>query len=303
MKNSVTASYISMAMAWLVWSMDPILIRVIGDDVARPVMVGVSMTLAGLILLLPALRGYFFLAKRRDLWGSFLFYIIFATVIAELLYVMAIRNLNPGLVGLTLRSQVIMAILSAWFFFGERPNISTIIGIVIVVLGYGGTAYFMKPDVEHEGRQCNAALGWSCAIAAAVLWTSGTLLGKKLMENIKSSHLCGMRMLTAGIVTSLVYICAGGGKDFLMLNREQWWFMLVKSAVCSALGYTLYMFGLHLAPVTAAAAMEQAAPLFTLCVATFVIHEPIAAMQWGTVAVVFLGAAIILVSQYRKAKS
>ncbi|MBQ7178258.1 MAG: DMT family transporter [Victivallales bacterium] len=302
MKNTVTVSYISMAMAWLLWSMDPILIHVIGDDVARPVMVGVSMTLAGLILLFPAIKGYCFLARRRDLWGSFLFYIIFATVIAELFYVMAIRNLNPGLVGLVLRSQVIMAILSAWFFFSERPNVSTIVGIGIVVLGYCGTAYFMKPETGLEQHR-NTALGWGCAIAAAVLWTSGTLLGKKLMENIKSSYLCGMRMLTAGIVTSIAYICVGGGRDFLALSGQQWWFMLIKSAICSALGYTLYMYGLHLAPVTAAAAMEQAAPLFTLCVATFVIHEPIAAMQWGTVSVVFFGAAVILASQYRQSKS
>ena len=301
MVNSVTISYISMGLAWLLWSMDPILIRVIGDDIARPVMVGLSHALAGLMMIVPAAKGYAFLARRRDLWCSFIFYIVFGTVLADLLYVIAIRNLHPGLVSLTLRTQIIMGIISAWIFFGERPDASILTGVIIVVLGYCGTAYFMKPAAElGPGR--NTALGWFCAIGSAMLGLTGTILGKKLLVNIKSSPLCGMRMLTAGLVTSVAYVLMGGGKDFLALNGHQWMMMIFKSALCSALAYALYMYGLHFSPVTAAVAMEQAAPLFTLCVATFVLHETIAATQWYTVAVVFIGAAIILVNQYRKAR-
>lgn len=302
--NSVIVSYAVMGLAWLLWSMDPILIRVIGDDVSRPVMAGLSLGMAGLIMIVPAIKGFTRISRRRDLWFGFFYYIIFATVIADLLYVIAIRNLNPGLVSLILRSQVMMAILSAWIFFNEKPNKSVMLGMLIVILGYCGTAYFSNSGtVPTEGGVTrNTVLGWLCAIAAAVLWTSGTIMGKKLMENIKSSHLCGMRMLTAGIITIAAHICCGGGGEYLTLSGKQWGIMALKSLLCSALAYGLYMYGLHLSPVTAAAAIEQAAPLFTLFVATFFLHETIAMYQWCTVTVVFIGAAIILVNQYKRAK-
>ena len=301
MKNSIALSYISMGLAWMLWAMDPILIRVIGDDVSRPLMAGISSLLAGIVLLYPAIKGYRFLAKRRDLWLGFGSYILFGTVLANLCYVIAIRNMNPGLVGLILRSQVAMIILSAWIFWGERPNGTVLTGLCVVALGYAGTAYFMKPASGLE-IQRNPVLGWICAIGAAGLWTSGTLLGKRLMEKIQSSHLCGMRLLTAGIVTCLAHICFGGGGEYLALSGRQWVIIVLKSAFCTAFSYALYMYGLHLAPVTAAAAMEQAAPLLTLCVSAFLLHENIAAAQWLTVAVVFAGAAIILVNQYRKSQ-
>lgn len=302
MKNSVTASYIAMAFAWLLWAMDPVLIRLVGDDVSRPVMTGVSLAMTGLTLLYPAIKGYAFIAKRKDLWCTFGFYVIFSTILADLCLVIAIRNLNPGLVALTLRSQVIMAILAAWFMFGERPNLSTSIGIIIVVLGYCGTAYLTKPDTSSDIER-NRALGWACAVGSSVLWTSGTLLGKKLMENIKSTQLCGMRMLTAGIITCIAYACYSGGHDFVALTGRQWFFIMLKAVPCSTLAYVLYMYGLHHSSVTASAAMEQAAPLYTLCVAYFVLHETIVPAQCITVAIVFIGSAIILVSQYRKAKA
>ena len=114
--------------------------------------------LAGIILLHPAIRGYRFLAKRRDLWLGFGSYILFGTVLPNLLYVMAIRNLNPGLVGLILRSQVVMVILSAWIFLGEKPNATVLTGVGVVLIGYAGTAYLMKPATGLE-LQRNPVLG------------------------------------------------------------------------------------------------------------------------------------------------
>ncbi|MBQ9369423.1 MAG: DMT family transporter [Victivallales bacterium] len=294
----VLKAYLFMGTAWLIWSFDPILIRLIGDDVARPIMSGGALTIAGFLMIVPALRGYVFLLRRKELWGRFCFYILFGTVIADLLYVIAIRNLNPGLTSLILRSQIIMAIFAAWLCFGERPNRITQLGIAIVLIGYAANAWFSIAKSSAPSR--NPTLGWMCAFGAAVLWTSSTILGKKLMENIKSSHLCGMRLLTAGIITIVSYCCMGGAGEFAKLSCTQWGMLAIKAALCSVLTFALYMHGLHLAPVTAAAAMEQAAPLCTLFVATFILKEPVPLQQWFAIAVVFAGAVIILVNQYRK---
>ncbi len=295
--RTVLQAYLLMGAAWLLWSLDPILIRLIGDDVARPIMSGGALTIAGILMIVPAVRGYRFLLKRKDLWGRFCFYILFGTVIADLLYVIAIRNLNPGLTSLILRSQIVMAIFAAWLCFGERPNRVTQCGIAIVLVGYVANAWFSIAKASEPSR--NPTLGWMCAFGAALLWTSSTILGKKLMESIKSSQLCGMRLLTAGIITIIGFCCMGGTGEFAKLSGTQWGMLALKATLCSVLTFTLYMHGLHLAPVTAAAAMEQTAPLFTLCVATFILKETVTFQQWLAIAVVFAGAVIILVNQYR----
>ena len=147
----VLKAYLFMGTAWLIWSFDPILIRLIGDDVARPIMSGGALTIAGFLMIVPALRGYGFLLRRKELWGRFCFYILFGTVIADLLYVIAIRNLNPGLTSLILRSQIIMAIFAAWLCFGERPNRITQLGIAIVLIGYAANAWFSIAKSSARG--------------------------------------------------------------------------------------------------------------------------------------------------------
>ena len=299
--RTVLQAYLLMGASWLLWSLDPILIRIIGDDVARPIMSGGALTIAGVLMIYPALCGYKVLLRRKDLWGGFFYYIIFATVIADLLYVIAIRNLNPGLTSLILRSQIVMAIFSAWMCFGEKPNRVTLFGMVIVIIGYIANAWISIAKSSEPSR--NPTLGWLCALGAAILWTGATIMGKKLMENLKSSHLCGMRMLTAGLITIVGYFCLGGAGEFAKLSGQQWAILAIKAVVCSGLPFALYMYGLHLAPVTAAAAMEQAAPLCTLFVATFILKETVPLLQWLAIAVVFVGATIILVNQYRKSTS
>ena len=113
-KTAVFLAYVCMAAAWILWSLDPIFIRLIGDDVSRAVMAGLSPLIAGVMMLIPSVRGFRVLGKKRALWLQFACYIIFSTALAELMYVFAIRNLNPGLVSLILRSQVLMTILCAW---------------------------------------------------------------------------------------------------------------------------------------------------------------------------------------------
>lgn len=302
MKNSAALSYFCMALGWLLWSMDPILLHMAGDGISRAVMAGTTLLMAGIMLFVPACKGYVFIAKHKELWWYFAGYVILATVLADLAYVMAIRNLHPGLVSMILRSQIVLVPLTASFILKEKINKSTIVGMVIVVLGYIGIALFTGKNIpSDEGR--NIPLGWTFAVIAALLWTFGTIFGKKLMHVMNSSQLCGMRMLTAGIIINVVFICIGGTSDYTAVTSHQWMVLVIKTIFCSALAYAVYMRGLQLASATAAAAMEQAAPLFTLVVAQFILHESVASAQWIGIAIVFFGASIILVNQYKAIKN
>lgn len=296
-RNPAGMAYLCMGAAWLLWSMDPVIIRVIGNDVPRPIMAGMSALFGGFALLWAAIRGYKQLLRSSHLALLFLVYVVFFTTLADLAYVFAVRNLNPGLVSLVLRSQVVMAVLAAWWLFKERPDGTTLLGMAIVIIGHIWGAWLSLQNTNTGATQ-NTAIGWIFAFTAAILWTGGTLLGKKLLERIPSQNLCGIRMLTAGIITIGFYCACGQAGSLATLTGRQWLLLAAKGVFCSAAAYSLYLYGLHLSKVTAAAAIEQAAPLSTLFVATTFLHDTISPWQWLSVAVVTGGACVILAKEW-----
>ena len=145
----------------------------------------------------------------------------------------------------------------------------------------------------------NMALGWIFSFTAALLWTGGTIAGKKLLEKLPSRNLTGVRMLSAGVLTLGAFCLFDGGAHIQALTARQWLLFGVKGAVCSAGAYSLYLYGLHISKVTAASALEQIAPLYTLVMSIFILHEPISGWQWFTSAIVLCGAALIIVHQWK----
>lgn len=292
-------AYFIMICAWMLWSLDPIMVRLIGDGVPRTLMAGATSLFTGLLLCVPARRGFLHIVKDRSLLVYFAVYVILFTTLADILYVFAVRNLNPGLVSLILRSQIVMAVLAAWVVFGERPDGLTVLGIVIVLAGYGYGAYVSMGGLSVESR--NPVAGWTLSFAAAILWTGGTISGKKLLERIPSGELCGMRMMSAGLLTTCLFLCSGSaGAGFASMGLRQWLLIAVRSAFCSALAYSLYLYGLRRTSVTAAAAIEQSAPLFTLLVSALLLGEAISGCQWLSVLVVTAGAALVVFHQWRQ---
>ena len=122
----------AVAGAWLLWSCDPVIVRYLGADFPRLVMLAIGCLCGGLIFVVPAWRGAAVLRRRPKLLLLFVCYVLFSTALADFCYVNAIKYLHPGLVGLALRSQLAFAIFAAWVFLGESISRWTALGMLLV---------------------------------------------------------------------------------------------------------------------------------------------------------------------------
>lgn len=282
----------AVAMAWVLWSCDPVIVRYLGEDFPRLVMLAVCGLSGGMVFFLPACRGLRQLWQRPKLLLLFLFYVLFSTALADFCYVNAIKYLHPGLVGLVLRSQLVFAVLAAWIFLGETINRWTALGMALVMAAYGLGVYHAW--VEAAGTGDNRLFGWLLAFVSALLWTGGTICGKVLLRELSPGSLSGLRLLCSALIMLVLSLLINGVGAYRALSGSQWLILLGKGVCISSLAFGLYLYGLKWVKVAVASAWEQLAPLFTFLITWLWLGETISGRQAGTVAVVLLGAGMIL---------
>ena len=186
-------------LAWMIWAVDPILIRVIGQ-VSSLVLAGLALTAGGLTAL-P--RGLKTLRNTPRIpwmyWVLFLVYILLCTGLAEICYINAVQRLNPGLVSVTLRSQLALVVLIGFFAFKERFSRITWLGILIILAGNLLNGWYRySHSGDHAGKA--ALLGWFLAMGAMFCWGIGTVIGKLLLRRFAPITMTGLRLTTAGIL-------------------------------------------------------------------------------------------------------
>lgn len=285
----------AVAAAWLLWSCDPVIIRYLGADFPRLVILAIGSICGGLMFVVPAWRGAALLRQRPKLLLLFVCYVLFGTILADFCYVNAIKYLHPGLVGLALRSQLAFAILGAWVFLGETINRWTALGMLLVLGAYGQGIYLAWADAAGLGD--NRLWGWLLAFGAALLWTFGTIGGKLLLREIAPLSLSGLRLLSAGSITLILSLCVDGMDAYKAIQPAEWLLLIGKGVCVTGLAFGLYLYGLKWVKVAVAAAWEQFAPLFTIIISLLWLGESISGRQAVTVALVLLGAILIILAR------
>lgn len=285
---------LAMVTSWIVWSFDPILIRLIGNDTPRLIVTSVSCLVGGMFYLPAAIREIGTLARQRRLLLLFAFYILGCTALADFCYVLAIRHMTPGLVSVVLRSQIALTVLAAWWFFAEKITLPVGFGVLVILGAHGFSA--IHSWREHAGASSGnvTPFGWFLAFASSILWTAGTIIGKRLLQEMSSAALCGLRMLSAGILTLGISLATVGAGAFAALSGRQWLLIVAKGILGSCIAYGLYLFGLKQVRVTVASAVEQTAPLFTIAMGWILLQEKITLLQMTTTAIVLAGAMVII---------
>ena len=285
----------AVAGAWLLWSCDPVIVRYLGADFPRLVMLAIGCICGGLIYVVPAWRGAAILRRRPRLLLLFVCYVLFSTALADFCYVNAIKYLHPGLVGLALRSQLAFAIVAAWVFLGESISRWTALGMLLVLGAYGQGVYFAWADAAVAGD--NRLWGWLLAFASALLWTFGTIGGKVLLREIAPLSLSGLRLLSSGAIMLILSLGVDGMDAYQAIQPAEWLLLIGKGVCVSGLAFGLYLYGLKWVNVAVASAWEQLAPLFTIIMSLLWLGEAVTVRQALTVAVVILGAIMIILAR------
>ena len=289
------------AVAWAIWSLDPIAIKVVGDEASRLAVSSVS-ALAAALALSPSL---FRLVRRwaalcgRDRWLLLAQCLLF-TALADVCYVSALRHLHPGVVSAVLRSQIAIAVVMAMLFLHERMSRLAAGGVFIIVASNAGV--FVVSLCEAEGK--GGAWGWPLAFGAAILWAGGTVAGKHLLSVIRPSELIAARQALSGTAVLIAALCLEGPRVYASLTLNQWLLLAGKGVCISALAYVLYSHGLKLVAVYVASAMEPLASVYTTLIAIFFLGRPVSLGNAACVAVLLIGTFIVIAGNLgRRAKA
>jgi len=235
-----------------------------------------------------------------EFWLLFAFYVVFCTALADLCYVIAVKNLNPGLVSVTIRSQLAIAVVLGVWLLRERISRLTIVGIAVIMLGNilmgcyrcGASSVGDKP----------ALLGWLMALLAMLLWSSTSIIAKVLLRRFTPIALSGLRLSVAGVLLVLLSLCLDGPSSYVALSGWQWLLLVVKGCVISAGAFTLYFYGLQNVKVSIAAAVEQLAPILTFFYIWLFFRESISFTEGIFVGIILIGALTAIAGEYQHQK-
>jgi drug/metabolite transporter (DMT)-like permease len=282
---------------WMLWSLDPIVIALIGPEVSRSLIVGVNLTLGGLVLsrhvgrLVRGLKGLSRTVRVRLVLQGVVF-----TGCASLFYVSAVRHMHPGLVSTVLRTQVAFAVIGAVALLGERMNRTAVAGMAVIFLGNG---MMVVRAARSAGLEDQSVLGWSLAMGAALLMTGGTLNGKVLLRTVAPTQLTGVRLLLGGLVMAGATLAMRGAAPFVELTSRQWFWLGVKGLGTTTIGFIVYYHGLKRVRVYVASAIETAAPLLTIVAAWVLLDNPLRRRDLVSVAVLLTGTALVVIGSIR----
>lgn len=279
--------------AWALWSLDPIVVYLIGGEVNRFLLVGLGSGSGGLALgwyVVRTLRQFPRLAFRH-IALIFIQAVLFGGL-ASVCYAYSVRYLNPGLVSVILRTQIGFAVIWAVLFLRERMHAVTAAGILLIFLA--NVTMLINAVVSRPGGldQNASLIGWALAFGAALLWSGATVSGKELLKVISPLQLAGVRLFFAGLSMLVFFLITSGPGPMAALTGRQWALLAVQGVVTSGGGFVLYYYGLRRTNVHVASSLEPLAPFYTLLISYFWLHKTVTARDLVGILVLLSGAAV-----------
>jgi drug/metabolite transporter (DMT)-like permease len=181
--------------------------------------------------------------------------------------------------------QPVIAVVAAGVILGERPRARFVFYFVPALFGIWlmgvpqplhPTVHGMKPTLY--------------ALAAAVLWALGTVLGRYLARDMRFEHVATLRF-GFGLPASAVALLVLGAPAFTSGHDTFW--IAVLAVVTGFLALGLYYYGLQSTPAVAATLAELAFPVSAILVGYFKFGQSLTGWQWVGVAMTTVVVALL----------
>ena len=205
-----------------------------------------------------------------------------ASAVATTLFTAAFAFGDPTTPLLLQKLQPLVAVAGARLLLGERlrPRFG-----VYLVCGLAGAWFVAFPDPLAVGIA--AAAPALLALGAAVLWASGTVLGRHLVATVGHRELTALRF-AVGLPASAVLVAALDGWAWTAgVDRQAGVALLLLALVPGLLSLRLYYRGLEGTPAAAATLGELAFPVTAVLIGYAVFGQILTVTQW-------LGAALLV---------
>jgi drug/metabolite transporter (DMT)-like permease len=208
-----------------------------------------------------------------------------ASALATILFTQAFVSGDPITPVVLQKVQPLIAVTGAWFLLGERPRrnfarflAGGLVGIWLIAFPhpFDVSAHGLVPVVE--------------ALAAAVLWGLGTVLGRYLSRDLSFTQVVTARF-AFGLPASAIALAVLGAPATASAHDTLWIVML--ALVTGAVALALYYIGLKRTPATIASLAELAYPGTAGVVGYVAFGASLRWTQWLGVLVTVLVVAML----------
>src|SRR6478672_5699546 len=275
------------ALAAALWGMDALLRKPLAQSTSVATIVfGEHLVLVLLVLplLVPALvaayrLGWRYVAAAVAIGAG-------ASAIATILFTQAFVDGDPVTPVVIQKVQPLVALVAARILLGERPHQRFAWYFVPALVGTWLMAF---PHPTHIDTN-STLLPSLYALAAAVLWAFGTVLGRYLARDMRFEHVTTLRF-TFGLPASAIALLVLGAPAFASAHDSFW--IGVLALVTGFAAMFLYYYGLRSTPAVAATIAELAFPVTAILVGYFKFGQVLTGWQWVGVATTSVVVALL----------
>jgi drug/metabolite transporter (DMT)-like permease len=282
------------ALGAALWGTDPLFRQGLALSVPTPALVLVEHLLPAVLLAPFVVRGLRRAVRTfgvRD-WVALLVLGCGASALATLLFTEAFTYGSPTTPVLLQQVQPLFAVAGARLLLGERLHPRFGLFLVAGLVGAYLIAFANPLAVGVQGL-APALL----ALAAAALWGSGTVLGRRLGALVPFAELTALRLFFGLLAATAVAVPTGSIAALGSLTPTAVLALVLLALVPGLLSLLVYYRGLSSTPAAAATLAELAFPLTTVVVNYLAFHAVLSPTQW--LGVVLLAGTVTVMGTAR----
>jgi drug/metabolite transporter (DMT)-like permease len=280
------------AVAAAMWGTDPILRKPLGGSTSATTIVfgeHVILVILTLPLLLPALRamvkaGRRYIAAAIAIGAG-------ASAVATILFTEALFNgdfITPVVIQ---KVQPLIAIAGAAVVLGERPRSRFAWFLLPALVGF-----WLVNQPHPLDPQAKGLVPIMQALAAAVMWGLGTVLGRYMGRKLEFQHILSLRFFF-GLIASAIALPVMRATAFAGPHDTLW--IAYLAVVTGLLALGLYYVGLKRTPAVLASLAELTYPAIAVVAGNYAYNAHLRWTQWVGI-VVIVGVVSLLPVQRRR---
>jgi drug/metabolite transporter (DMT)-like permease len=216
-----------------------------------------------------------------------------ASALATILFTEAFAQGDPITPVVLQKVQPLVAVAGAALLLGERPRPRFIWFLLPALLGIWLIG--VQHPLDPQARGLTPIVE---ALAAAVLWAFGTVLGRFLSRKLTFEHILATRF-AFGLVASAIALPLVGAKAYAGVHDSLW--ILYLAVVTGLLALALYYYGLKRTPATMASLAELAFPVTAGLVGIYAFNANLRWTQWIGVGITVAVVSLLPVRRSRQA--
>ncbi len=284
---------LAFAAVYIVWSSTYLAIRFALETIPPFLISGSRFTFAGTILYLLARRQGVPSPTRIE-WRSAALSGLFIFVIANSTLTWAEKSVPSGLSATLYATVPLWFALLGWLLFSSgRPNIRTLIGLV---MGFAGIILLVNPG---DSAGTVDPFGAVLVVVSAASWAFGSLLSRRMKTSNSIIMSSGMNLLTSGIILLIVSFVTGefGQLHLAEISVRSLLAVFYLATVSSIIAFLAYMWLLANVAPSRVATYAYVNPVFAVLLGALLDSEVLTARELFASAIIIASVVLITLTK------